>query len=45
MGAVILMIIFFTGIEVVDFIWTLIENIRKEHKRNGRKDKKGLYNL
>ena len=33
MGAVILMIIFFTGIEVVDFIWTLIEYIRKERRK------------
>ena len=34
MGAVILMIIFFTGLEVVDFIWTLIENVRKERRKN-----------
>lgn len=41
MGAVILMIIFFTGIEVVDFIWTLIENVRKEKKRNDRQKQNG----
>lgn len=41
MGAVILMIIFFTGIEVVDFIWTLIDNVRKERKRNDRQKQNG----
>ena len=34
MGAVILMIIFFTSLELIDFIWTLIENVRKEPKKN-----------
>ena len=36
MGAVILMIIFFTGFEVLDLICTLIEDVRKERK-NGYK--------
>ena len=38
MGAVILMIIFVTSLELVDFIWTFFENVRKERKRNGTKN-------